>query len=220
MTLNGGSDCSRPALIKTACSTATRTLPIIPTASPKAGLTRHPGSRNGCCFPTPNRPLPPPPPQAAARRWPWMKTSAAGGAPPMPPQASGWPLTSASPVMSAPSRSTWPTRMWRWSSHPKPTATTAAPATSSWNPRFPAIPLRSALTAKSGIRWKRWRGNAPTGITSMKPASPPAMCGWWATHCPTASRCALPGCGCSATAAGQNPFWPKLRPSASVTWTR
>ena len=82
-----------------------------------------------CCFPTPNRPLPPPLPQAAARRWPWMKTSAAGGAPPMPPQASGWPLTSASPVMSAPSRSTWPIRMWRWSSHPKPTATTVTNTT-------------------------------------------------------------------------------------------
>ena len=49
MTLSAGWGCSLPGSTRTACFTATRTLPITPTASHLANLMPPASSRNGCC---------------------------------------------------------------------------------------------------------------------------------------------------------------------------
>ena len=86
MTSSAGWGCSPPGSTRTGCSSATRTLPSTPTASPPGGSTRRPGSRSGCCSPTARRPSPPPPRRAATPPWLWTRTSApwwsaAGAAP-------------------------------------------------------------------------------------------------------------------------------------------
>lgn len=49
MISSAGWDCSRRGSTRTACCSAIRILPITPTKSPRAGLTRPPSSPRGCC---------------------------------------------------------------------------------------------------------------------------------------------------------------------------